>query len=80
MERLALVFTSMDASLARTDVSFGGTTEDDHGRRVPLDEFTAAATVFLSQVLGIDPVTTLPDHQGRPVYLLDDREQVSELL
>lgn len=29
--------------------------------------------------LGIDPATTLPDHQGRPVYLLDDRERVAEL-
>src|SRR5205814_1968434 len=35
--RLALVFASMDASLGRTDLSYGGTTEDDHGRRVPLD-------------------------------------------
>jgi hypothetical protein len=36
------------------------------------------ATLYL--VLGIDPVTTLPDHQGRPVYLLDDREKVAELV
>lgn len=34
----------------------------------------------LYHVLGIDPVTTLPDHQGRPVYLLDDREKVMELM
>ena len=34
----------------------------------------------LYHVLGIDPVTTLPDHQGRPVYLLDDRERVGELV
>jgi len=34
----------------------------------------------LYRVLGIDPATTLPDHQGRPVYLLDDREPVAELL
>lgn len=33
----------------------------------------------LYHVLGIDPVTTLPDHQGRPTYLLDDRERVTEL-
>ncbi|MFL5291246.1 MAG: tetratricopeptide repeat protein [Myxococcales bacterium] len=55
VERLALVFGSMDASLGRTDLSYGGTTEDDHGRRVPLDEFSAASTVFLAQGLGIDP-------------------------
>jgi hypothetical protein len=34
----------------------------------------------LYHVLGIDPVTTLPDHQGRPVYLLDDREKIRELV
>jgi uncharacterized protein (DUF1501 family) len=34
----------------------------------------------LYHVLGIDPVTTLPDHQGRPVYLLDDRDKVAELV
>jgi uncharacterized protein (DUF1501 family) len=30
--------------------------------------------------LGIDPETTLSDHTGRPVYLLDDRRRVEELL
>ncbi len=34
----------------------------------------------LYHVLGIDPVTTLPDHQGRPTYLLDDREKVGEVV
>lgn len=34
----------------------------------------------LYRVLGIDPVTTIPDHQGRPIYLLDDRQPVAELL
>jgi hypothetical protein len=34
----------------------------------------------LYHVLGIDPETTLPDHQGRPIYLLDDREKVTELI
>lgn len=55
VRRLTLIFDSMDASLARTDLSYGGTTEDEHGRRVPLDEFTAAATLFLAQGLGIEP-------------------------
>jgi hypothetical protein len=36
------------------------------------------ATIY--HVLGIDPATTLPDHQGRPTYLLDDREKVAELV
>jgi len=52
--RLELVFESMDASLGRSDLSYGGTTEDEHGRRVPLDEFTAAGIVFLSEALGIE--------------------------
>lgn len=34
----------------------------------------------LYHVLGIDPATTINDHQGRPIYLLDDRERVAELL
>ncbi len=34
----------------------------------------------LYRVLGIDPATTLPDHQGRPIYLLDDRRPVTEVL
>jgi len=34
----------------------------------------------LYHVLGIDPATTLSDHQGRPIYLLDDREKVVELV
>jgi tetratricopeptide (TPR) repeat protein len=54
VRRLTLLFDSMDASLGRTDMSYGGTTEDEHGRRVPLDEFTSAATVFLAHGLGID--------------------------
>ena len=54
--RLELVFDSMDASMGRSDVSYGGTTEDEHGRRVPLDEFTAAGIVFLSESLGIEAI------------------------
>jgi hypothetical protein len=34
----------------------------------------------LYHVLGIDPATTLPDHTGRPIYLLDDRRKVEELV
>ena len=56
LARLDLVFDSMDASLGRSDLSYGGTTEDEHGRRVPLDEFTAAGIVFLSEALGIETV------------------------
>lgn len=34
----------------------------------------------LYRILGIDPATTLTDHQGRPVYLLDDTRPVAELV
>jgi hypothetical protein len=54
LERLDLVFDSMDASMGRSDLSYGGTLQEDDGRRVPLDEFSAAGIVFLSEVLGIE--------------------------
>jgi hypothetical protein len=31
-------------------------------------------------VLGIDPATTLPDHTGRPIHLLDERDPIGELI
>ena len=34
----------------------------------------------LYHVLGIDPSATIPDHNGRPQYLLDDRDPVNELI
>ncbi len=34
----------------------------------------------LYHVLGIDPETTFPDHRGRPIYLLDDRRKIEELV
>ncbi len=34
----------------------------------------------LYHVLGIDPATTLPNHQGRPMYLLEDRRLIEELI
>jgi hypothetical protein len=36
------------------------------------------ATVY--HLLGIDPATTFPDYQGRPVHLLDDRQMIKELI
>jgi hypothetical protein len=36
------------------------------------------ATLY-KEVFGIDPAATLPDHTGRPVYLLDEREMIKEL-
>jgi hypothetical protein len=37
------------------------------------------ATLY-REVFAIDPATTLPDHTGRPIYLLDERETIRELI
>jgi len=34
----------------------------------------------LYHVLGIDPAVTIPDHNGRPQYVLDDRDPIRELI
>ena len=34
----------------------------------------------LYHVLGVDPSATIPDLNGRPQYLLDDRDPVKELI
>jgi len=34
----------------------------------------------LYRTLGIDPAATLPDHAGRPMYLLDDPKPIKELV
>jgi hypothetical protein len=44
----------------------------------PYTPQSVLATLY--HVLGIDPSVTIPDHNGRPQYLLDDREPVKELI
>jgi hypothetical protein len=54
---------------------------DRHGGRskgTPYTNQNLLATLY--RVLEIDPLTTFPDHTGRPQYLLDDREPIAELL
>jgi uncharacterized protein (DUF1501 family) len=54
---------------------------DSHGGRAKGRAYTPAnvlATMYAH--LGIDPAVTLPDHLGRPMYVLDDREPVKELV
>jgi hypothetical protein len=57
-----------------------GATDRDGGRSKgrPYTPQNLLATLY--RVLEIDPVTTLADHNGRPQYLLDDREPIAELL
>ena len=40
--------------MGRSDLTYGGSTEDLEGRKVPLDEFSAAGIVFLAESLGIE--------------------------
>jgi hypothetical protein len=54
---------------------------DPRGEQIigsPIGMQRALATVY--RVLGIDPATTMPDYSGRPQFLLDDRNPISELL
>jgi hypothetical protein len=37
------------------------------------------ATLY-TELFGIDPAATLPDHNGRPIYVLDERDLVKELI
>jgi hypothetical protein len=46
-------------------------------RGAPYRPQNVLATLY--RILGIDPQTTAPDHTGRPMYLLDDREVIAEL-
>jgi hypothetical protein len=57
-----------------------GSTDRDGGaakdRPVPMQSVHAT----LYHHLGVDPNTAVPDRAGRPMYLLDDREPIRELL
>ena len=44
----------------------------------PIGVQNVLATMY--HVLGIDPALTLADYNGRPQYLLENREPVSSLL
>ncbi|HVC97130.1 MAG TPA: DUF1501 domain-containing protein [Pirellulales bacterium] len=55
------------------------TAQGDRATGRPYTPQNMLATLY-HQVLGIDPVTTIPDLNGRPVYLLDDREKIPELV
>jgi len=56
-----------------------GATDKHGGTSVgrPYNPQNTLATLY--RVLGIDPALTFPDHTGRPIYLLDDRDVIKEL-
>ena len=54
---------------------------DGRGEKIigkPIDIQNVLATLY--HVLGIDPALTIPDHNGRPQYVLTNREPVGGLL
>lgn len=54
---------------------------DDKGEKVignPIGWKSVVATLY--KQLGIDPTTTIPDHNGRPQFVLDEREPLAALL
>jgi hypothetical protein len=63
----------------RTGQVIGGT--DRHGAQpqgIPYTPQNVLATLY--HLLDIDPATVIPDHSGRPQYLVDHRTFVAELL
>jgi uncharacterized protein (DUF1501 family) len=50
----------------------------DRARGKPFTPQNLLATLY--HLLDIDPAVTLPDHTGRPQFLLDDRDRIDELL
>jgi Protein of unknown function (DUF1501) len=53
---------------------------DKHAARSKVRPYTPANVLSnLYRHLGIDPAITLPDRDGRPMHVLDDREPVREL-
>ncbi|MFO0866331.1 MAG: DUF1501 domain-containing protein [Gemmataceae bacterium] len=52
--------------------------ERERRRSTPYTPANLLATLY--RFLGIDPAATLPDLTGRPMYLLDEREPIAELL
>jgi uncharacterized protein (DUF1501 family) len=56
-----------------------GATDPQGGRAVGNPYTPSNVLVNLYHHLGIDPATTIPDHNGRPMHVLDDRNPVQEL-
>jgi hypothetical protein len=56
-----------------------GETDREAGRSTGKPYTPANVLASLYRHLGIDPAVTIPDHAGRPMHVLDDREVVREL-
>jgi uncharacterized protein (DUF1501 family) len=63
----------------KTGQAVGATTaRGEQPKERPYTVSQVLATLY--KAIGIDPATTFPNATGRPVYVLDDREPVRELL
>jgi uncharacterized protein (DUF1501 family) len=54
---------------------------DSHGERAkskPMDPQNVLSTLY--HHMGIDPAKLITDNNGRPMYLLEDRQPISELM
>ncbi|OAI50705.1 hypothetical protein AYO44_05400 [Planctomycetaceae bacterium SCGC AG-212-F19] len=72
-------FALMAGGGLRTGQVIGAT--DRYGERskgLPDGPQNVLATLY--HVLGIDPAMTLPDYNGRPQYLLEERDKIAELV
>ncbi len=58
----------------RRELSARGEYPKDRPYTVP----QVLSTIY--QAIGIDPAQTFPNGSGRPMYILDDRDPVSELI
>ena len=65
-------------SMGQTIGDTGPRGERERGRSTPYTPANVLATLY--RFLGIDPARTLPDLTGRPMYLLDERESIAELV
>jgi hypothetical protein len=54
------------------------TAKGERPKDLPLSVPNMLSTIY--RQLGIDPAMTFPNNSGRPMYILDDREPVKELL
>ena len=73
----------MSAMIAGGGLRMGQAVGSSNARgEVPRDRRCTVPQVLstIYQALGIDPSQTFPNNTGRPMYILDEREPIRELL
>jgi hypothetical protein len=73
-----VLFSGGGLTMGQVTGDTGPRGERERSRSTPYTPQNVLATLY--HVLGIDPAATLPDHNGRPHYVLDDRDAVKELV